>query len=89
MEVIVYRCTGRHNLFSVPKKYCEECDLTIALVKKEIENKPAVKLTVKSWFDNIFESLLKGGWHCPVVTIDGKLVSQGKVPSPDLLKQYL
>lgn len=89
MEITVYRCTGKHSLFSLPKKFCEECDAAIAVVKKVIEGKPDSKLTVKSWFDNLFQVLIKGGWHCPVVIVNGKLVSQGIIPSPNLFTESI
>ncbi|MEK0326586.1 MAG: hypothetical protein QQN63_12885 [Nitrosopumilus sp.] len=48
-----------------------------------------IKLTVKPWLDNIFRILLKGGWHPPVVLVDGKRISQGVVPSDSLLTKAI
>jgi hypothetical protein len=37
----------------------------------------------------VVEALLKGGWHAPVVTIDGRVFSQGVVPDPERLRAAL
>lgn len=86
--IIVYRFTGKHGPFSIPSSACEECDLSISMVKKiakelGMEN---VNIEVKSWFTNFFEVIIKGGWHAPVVTVNGKICTQGKVPDYYILK---
>jgi len=39
-----------------------------------------VSIEVKSWFNNLLPNLIKGGWHPPVVMVNGKIFSQGIVP---------
>ena len=38
-----------------------------------------VGVRVKPWFDHLSDALLRGGWHAPVVTIDGQVFSRGVV----------
>lgn len=88
VSVVVYRITGKQLFFTVPHRVCEECDLTVATAKKAVENAgPEVAgLTVKPWLNSIIEALLRGGWHPPVVTVDGRVVSQGMVPATSVIE---
>ena len=89
--VVVYRITGRQLFFYVADSYCKECDITVRRIIELSAKLPDihVKLIVKPWLDNIFRVLLKGGWHPPVVLVDGKRVSQGVVPNDDLLTKAI
>lgn len=87
VSVVVYRITGKQLFFNVDESYCEECELTVRRIVEVSKNLPDihVKLSVKPWLNNIFRALLKGGWHAPVVLVDGKRISQGVVPNDSLL----
>ncbi len=87
--VTVYPMTGRQLFFNVPHSFCEECDLTVRLVKRVAADLPHVEVRIKPWFNNLFDSLRRGGWHPPVVTVNGKISSQGVVPNEDGLRQAL
>lgn len=89
VPVVVYRVTGRQVFFSIPDSLCEECDLTVAVARKaETRLGPEkVIIQVKPWLRHLPEALIKGGWHPPVVTIAGKLFTQGVVPSTDELER--
>jgi len=91
VSVLVYRITGKQLFFNVDESFCEECDLTIRRIIELSERIPDIhiKLTVKPWLNNIFRVLLKGGWHPPVVLVAGKRISQGVVPSNDLLTKEI
>ena len=94
VEIVVYRFTGRQFFFEVPQKWCEECDLTIRLVREvlrelDLEHDRRVRLTIKPWMANVLESLASGGWHPPVVTINDQTFSQGVVPDRAKLKNLL
>lgn len=89
--ITIYRFTGKHGPFSIPNRVCEECDLSITTVKRlardmGIKN---VNIEVKSYFEKFFEVILKGGWHAPVVLVNGKICTQGKVPDYYILKQKI
>ena len=91
VSVVVYRITGKQLFFNVDESYCEECDITIRHIIELSEKLPDIhiKLIVKPWLNNMFQVLLKGGWHPPVVLVDGKRISQGVVPSDDLLTKAI
>lgn len=88
-EITVYPITGRQLFFRVPHSWCEECDLTIRTARRVAEQVGDVEVTVKPWFNHLFDVLRRGGWHAPVLTIDGEIFSQGIVPDEDELRQAL
>jgi hypothetical protein len=95
MEIMIYRITGQQWLVNVPEAWCEECDLTINLVKKVLaelgvgKGDKRVRLVVKPYAEFAFQALAKGGWHPPVLVIDGKIFSQGIVPDKAKLTRQL
>ncbi len=95
IEILIYRITGKQFFFNVPDAMCEECELTVGLTKKVLlelgvgKGDTRVNLTVKPWWEHSVEALSKGGWHAPVLMIDGKIFSQGVVPNKPKLKEYL
>ena len=95
IEIKIYRITGKQFFFDVPHEMCEECELTVGLTKSVLhelglaEKDPTVKLIVKPWIEYSLEALAKGGWHAPVLMIDGKIFTQGIVPNKAKLKERL
>ena len=87
--VTVYPMTGRQLFFNVPHAVCEECDLTVRLVQRVASGFPQVEVRIKPWFSHLFDALRRGGWHPPVVTINGKVSTQGVVPDEDGLRRAL
>ena len=87
--VTVYPMTGRQLFITVPHAICEECDLTVRLVQRVASDLPHVEVRIKPWFNNLFDALRRGGWHPPVVTIDGKVATQGVVPDEATLRRAL
>jgi len=47
---------------------------------KGLEYKRMVVLRVRPWFFWFWRAFLKGGFKSPVVVVQGKLVSSGKIP---------
>ena len=80
-EITVYPITGRQLFFRVPHSWCEECDLTIRTARRVAEQVGDVEVTVKPWFNHLFDVLRRGGVHAPVLTIAGEMFSQGIVPA--------
>ena len=91
VNVVVYKMTGRQLFFNVPEKMCEECDLSVEQVKSVANklNGNTVDIKVKPWLNHMFQVLLKGGWHPPVVTVNGKIFSQGIVPDAKELENKI
>ncbi len=87
--VTVYPITGKQLFFRVPHSWCEECNLSIRAVERVTEDLDHVEVRVRPWFNNLIAALRRGGWHAPVVTIDGEIFSQGIVPDEDELRAAL
>lgn len=87
--VTVYPITGKQLFFRVPHSWCEECNLSIRAVENVAAELDHVEVRVRPWFDNLIAALRRGGWHAPVVTIDGEIFSQGIVPDEDELRAAL
>ena len=87
--VTVYPMTGRQLFFSVPHAICEECDLTVRLVQRVAADLPHVEVRIKPWFSHLFDALRRGGWHPPVVTVNGRITTQGIVPDEERLRRAL
>ena len=87
--VTVYPMTGRQLFFNVPHAICKECDLTVRLVQRVASDLPDVEVRIKPWFNHLFDALRRGGWHPPVVTINGKITTQGIVPDEAELRRAL
>lgn len=90
-KVSVYPITGRQlGFLSVPHRFCEECDQTIRLVRRvAADMEGSVEVEVRPWLRYVFDALRRGGWHAPVVAIDGRLFSQGVVPDETALRTAL
>ena len=87
--VTVYPMTGRQLFLDVPHSVCEECDLTVRLVQRVASDLPHVEVRIRPWFNHVFDALRRGGWHPPVVTIDGRITTQGVVPDEGELRSAL
>ena len=87
--VTVYPMTGRQIFFTVPHVVCEECDLTVRLVQRVASDLPHVEVRIKPWFNHLFDALRRGGWHPPIVTINGRVSTQGIIPDEDGLRRAL
>ena len=87
--VTVYPMTGRQLFLNIPHAICEECDLTVRLVQRVASDLPDVEVRIRPWFNHLFDTLRRGGWHPPVVTVNGKITTQGVVPDEDGLRRAL
>jgi hypothetical protein len=90
VKLTVYRITGRQLIFTVNSSVCEECDLAVAAANEAAREVVAegidVEVDVRPWLNNLFRALFRGAYHPPAVLVDGKLVSQGIVPTVEGLK---
>lgn len=79
VQLTLYRWAGEWGPFKV-KIPCGECTLTVDVINDTLETELAgipVDLQVRDWLSEWWKPLPKGGWHAPIVMVDGKLVSQG------------
>lgn len=91
VNVVVYRITGRQGFITIPHRYCEECDLTVRVARDVVDdlNDPAVTLIVRPWMLWFWKPILRGGWHAPILTVNGRVISQGIVPRRETIRNAI
>lgn len=82
IKITIYRWAGQKWFFRIHSE-CVECDLAVAQVQSLLSAHPhwPVRFETKPWLSYLWESLRHGGWHAPVVLVDGRVIQQGKVPT--------
>lgn len=64
------------------KNSCKECDMNHGILEdmkqKEFKGRH-IAIEFKPWLTHLWEALFYGGWHAPVVVVNGRLFSQGVV----------
>ena len=89
IKVTVFRWAGSWGPFSV-KIPCGECSLTKDVIldtfKEELKGIP-VELELHDWLSEWWKPLKKGGWHAPIVMVEGKMISQGAALNRGVLTQ--
>ena len=91
VEIILYRWAGAWGPFKVSIP-CGECSLTGDVIEDTFANELAgvpVTLDVRDWLSEWWRPLRKGGWHAPIVIVEGKVVSQGAALNRGLLTQVV
>jgi len=79
VKVTLYRWAGAWGPFKVNIP-CGECSLTSDVIEDTFEHELAgvpVQLDVREWLTEWWRPLRKGGWHAPIVMVEGRVVSQG------------
>lgn len=79
VEIVLYRWAGKWGPFKVNIP-CGECTLTGDIIRDTIEHELAgipIQFKTLDWLSNWWKPVLKGGWHAPIVLVDGKIVAQG------------
>jgi glutaredoxin len=79
VNITLFRWAGQWGPWKVNIP-CGECSLTLDVIKDtmatELAHVPST-LDVREWLTEWWKPLPKGGWHAPIVLVEGKLVSQG------------
>ena len=89
IRVTVYRWAGAWGPFTVSIP-CGECALTGDIITDTFANELKgipVKLEMRDWLSHWWKPLPKGGWHAPIVMVDGRIISQGKALNRGVLTQ--
>ncbi len=80
VEIRLYKFEGQWGPFKV-KIPCGECALTEDVIEATIEHElknAKVSFVAKEWLTYWWEPFFAGGgWHAPIVLVDGKIISQG------------
>jgi len=89
VNITVFRWAGAWGPFKV-KIPCGECSLTKDIIQDCIDTDLQgldVELELRDWLTEWWKPLPKGGWHAPIVLVNGKMVSQGAALNRGLLTQ--
>ena len=91
VEVVLYRWAGKWGPFKVNIP-CGECSLTLDVINDtfstELKGVPT-SLIVREWLTEWWKPLPKGGWHAPIVLVEGQLVSQGHALNRGVLTEAI
>jgi hypothetical protein len=84
-DIQIYVVTGFHGFLRIPESFCKECNLFYNAAKRAAEQSEGeVDIQVKSYWTRFLRPLIKGGFHPPVMLVNGKVISQGyNVPEPE------
>ena len=89
VKITVFPWAGRWGPFKVNIP-CGECALTGEVIQDTINNELSgipIELVSMDWLSNWWKPLFKGGWHAPIVMVEGKVVSQGEALNRGVLTQ--
>lgn len=87
----LYRWAGRWGPFKV-KIPCGECSLTVDVIEDTFAHELAgvpVELDTREWLTEWWKPLPAGGWHAPIVMVEGRVVSQGHALNRGLLTEAI
>ena len=91
VHVTLYRWAGKWGPFKV-RIPCGECSLTVDVIQdtfaRELQGIP-VQLDAREWLSEWWRPLPAGGWHAPIVMVEGRLVSQGHALNRGLLTEAI
>lgn len=92
VRVRLYRWAGAWGPFRVVTP-CGECDLTEQIINDVIAAECAglpVDFTAREWLSQWWEPLIPaGGWHAPIVLVEGRVVSQGRAVNRGVLAEAI
>jgi glutaredoxin len=87
VRLVLYRAGGRF-LFFRSREGCRECGVTYAILQRlmgeHLKEAPVVLKTV-NWLDDWWRIVWRGGVRAPVLTVNGRVFSQGRIPDMDRL----
>ncbi|MFM1816728.1 MAG: hypothetical protein RLZ98_3423 [Pseudomonadota bacterium] len=89
VRVQLFRWAGKWGPFKV-KIPCGECALTQDILRDTFENELAgipIELVTEDWLSNWWKPLPKGGWHAPIVMVEGRIISQGHALNRGILAE--
>jgi len=91
IALTLYRWAGAWGPFrvSIP---CGECSLTKDVIQDTLDTELKgieVTLDIRDWLSEWWKPLMKGGWHAPIVMVEGKVISQGAALNRGILTQAI
>ncbi len=91
INITFYKWAGKFGPFSV-KIPCGECSLTDDILKHTLETDLdgiPTRVSTFDWLTFFWRPLKKGGWHAPIVMVEGKVISQGNAINRGVLVQAI
>ncbi|NOQ49919.1 MAG: glutaredoxin [Nitrosomonadaceae bacterium] len=89
VKITVFKWAGSWGPFKITIP-CGECSLTRDVIQDTIQNELAgipIDLDIRDWLSEWWKPLIKGGWHAPIVMVDGAVISQGAALNRGVLTQ--
>ncbi|MGR5251758.1 glutaredoxin family protein [Vibrio astriarenae] len=89
IKITLYRWAGSWGPFKVSIP-CGECTLTKDILQDTFETELdgiPIELEVRDWLSHWWEPLKAGGWHAPIIMVEGKIISQGEALNRGVLVQ--
>ena len=89
VNITVFRWAGEWGPFKVSIP-CGECALTKDIIQDCMDSDLAgidVELDMRDWLTEWWKPLPKGGWHAPIVLVNGRIISQGAALNRGVLTQ--
>jgi hypothetical protein len=78
VEIVVYVVTGNHGGIRIPEQFCRECHRFAHAAEVAADRVDAeVNLRIASWWTHLPFALWHGGYHAPVMVVDGDRLCQG------------
>lgn len=91
VRIVQYKWAGAWGPFRI-KTPCGECSVTEGVIADVIAREfPGEDIEFSSlpWLDHWWKPLFAGGWHAPIVLVNGRLVAQGGVLDRGLLAYHI
>ena len=91
VKIILYRWAGTWGPFSI-KIPCGECALTKDIIRDTLKHELSgilVDLEIREWLSEWWRPLVKGGWHAPIVMVEGRVISQGSALNRGVLTEAI
>ncbi|MCF7981528.1 MAG: glutaredoxin [Pseudomonadales bacterium] len=89
IRLTLYRWAGAWGPFKVNIP-CGECSLTQDIIRDTIANELSgidIQLDIRDWLSEWWVPLRKGGWHAPIVMLEGRVISQGRALNRGVLSE--
>lgn len=88
VKVELFRWAGSLGPLRITRD-CMDCILAVAAIREVMVAHPdwPVDLEIKPWLNHAWEALRRGGWHAPIVLVNGRLAMQGRIPTRGELEQ--
>lgn len=91
VKIIQYKWAGAWGPFRITTP-CGECSATEGVIRDVIEREFSgedISFETREWLSEWWKPLLRGGWHAPITTVNGKVISQGTVLDAGLLAYHI